>query len=408
MNVTCLPLAPTGPALLRPRLRNTNAILLSAVLCLHVVASQAQTTWQVQQIPTSGYVQNPFTDGKAVVWNDAAGVHKYVDGVKTTLAASGRMPVVDGDKFAWITQEAGLDKLFYDDGSGPQVIFSAQPATDPLPRISDIPERPCLVGSQLAFNYGLQVRSDTVYWQIGLFESGTATYPLNPQVDINVFGGSFFPSTNGSRVVWTTEYQTGQEQVFQWADGVRSAISPVGGGGWAITTDDFVFYTAPISGTSSQVVRYTYESQATEAIGTASWVEPRAQWAAGNRAVFTGLSGDLTLWDTGTTTVLGAGAWANVSEQNLAWIKYGDLNTEGNRAFDVLVYDGQNIQNLGSYFSADIGLWMPLSVSDQIITWTDTSNLYVAAPVPEPATYVMAFAGLACAAWAKRWKSAAR
>jgi len=210
---------------MRESLISLKAAVLSAV-AFSAAESLAQTSWQITQIPVTGYAENPFTDGRTVVWNDLSGVHKYVDGVQATLAATGLCPVVYGDKFAWVGRDPSISNrpntLVYEDGTGPSVVLAAKPDSDPLPRITSFSERPRLVGDQLAFSYMWTDDPRYEAYQVGLYEKGAVTCPLNPAFDVNTYGGSFFPSTNGLHVIWTTEYQTGQEQVFRWSRG-RSA-----------------------------------------------------------------------------------------------------------------------------------------------------------------------------------------
>jgi hypothetical protein len=375
----------------------------------------AQTSWQVQQIPTSGNPQDPFTDGHTVVWSDGTGVHKYVDGVRTTLAATGLWPVVYGNKFAWVGRDTGISNrpntLFFDDGTGPRVVFSAQPNTSPRPLIYSIPERPRLVGNQLAFTYGVgggyanYPEVDWVYYQVGLYEQGTLTYPLNPAFDINTYGGSFFPSTNGRRIVFSTERQFGGAEIYQWVDGTRtelgrSSTTRGGQGGWSIATEDYVFYTSAervgdLDPTSSSVNRYSFDTGLADVIGQSRSVDARSTWASGNRVIFTGTAGDLVLWDSGSSSSLDqlGSSNAGVSSQNVAWFSFAS-----GTSVDVLLYDGSATRLLGSY---ELPFTQPtLSVSDTLVTWNVwDGNLYVATAVPEPSTCFSLAAGLAFGCW---------
>jgi len=156
-----------------------------------------------------------------------------------------------------------------------------------------------------------------------------------------------------------------------------------------MTTGGHVFYASPISGSSSNVVRYTPATQASEVIGQSTWVSPRTTWAAGNRVVFTGTAGDLVLWDSGSSVSLAASASEpNVSGKNVAW-----FSQMSGTSIDVFLHDGSATQLLGTYGTSYV-LQPSLSVADSLVTWTAGGNLYVASLVPEPSACFSVAAGL--------------
>lgn len=370
--------------------------LAMAAAALSDTRGLAQTSWRVQQISVPGFAQDPFTDGHAVVWSDGNGVQRYVDGVQKTLAPAGSLPVVYGDRYAWLGRDAsisnGANTLVYDDGTGPKVVLAAQPDTDPLPRIYGLWQRPSLTGDHLVFNYAWTQDLRHIKGQVGLYANGILTNPLNTPPEL-YFGGPSSSSTNGSRVVWSEEGTTpipGQSAVFLWENGNRSMIAtPFSGPTVAITTTGHVFYTAQTSGSSSNVVRYTYATQVSEVVGQSRSVNARATWAAENRVIFTGTAGDLVLWDSGSSTSLGYDAsWASVSSRNVAW-----FNFASGTSVEVLLYDGIATRLLGSY---ELPFTQPtLAVSDSLVTWNVwDGNLYVATAVPEPSLLFSLAAGL--------------
>jgi hypothetical protein len=383
------------------------AAIIMVMAALSPTYGLAQTSWQVQQISVPGFAQDPFTDGRTVVWSDDVGVHKWRNGVSSTLSASGIRPVVDGDSYAWIERDTSIsdqwNTLLFDDGTGPRVVFSAQPSTTATPYIASLQERPSLVGSQLAFSFSSKTTPSSFHYRIALIDQGRLVEDIDPLLGSNAFANSYFPSTNGTQVVFSVE-QFGAT-IYQWVDGTRtevgrSSTTRGGQGGWSIATDDYVFYTSAervgdLDPTSSTVNRYSFDTGLTDVVGQSRWVDARSTWASGDRVIFTGTAGDLVLWDSGSSNSLdqAGSSSAGVSSQNVSWFSFAS-----GTSVDVLLYDGSATQLLGSY---PIPFSQPtLSVTDQLVTWNVwDGNLYVARAVPEPSTCFSLAAGLAFSCW---------